>query len=50
MKSSHQKLPFYSESKKNEEFDGIATDHLVTLQRLKQSQRQDYLKVKVMND
>lgn len=34
----------HSESKKNEEFDGIAVNNLVTLQRLKQSQRQDYLR------
>ena len=33
------------ESKSKEEYDGIDTDNLITLERLKQNQRQDYLKV-----
>lgn len=33
------------ESKIKEEFDGIDTKNLLTLERLKQNQRQDYLKV-----
>lgn len=32
-----------NENKANEELDGIDTDNLLTLERLKQSQRQDYL-------
>jgi hypothetical protein len=35
----------YSAHKAKEEFDGIENDDLVTLQKLKQNQRQDYLKV-----
>ncbi len=33
------------ENKSKEEYDGIETDNLITLERLKQNQRQDYLKV-----
>ena len=33
------------EKKSKEEFDGIDLENLVTLERLKQNQRQDYLKV-----
>jgi len=33
-----------SESKSKEEYDGIDVENLVTLERLKQTQRQDYLK------
>ena len=36
----------YRESKSKEEYDGIDTDNLITLERLKQNQRQDYLKVR----
>ena len=32
-------------SKAKEEYDGIDMENLVTLERLKQNQRQDYLKV-----
>ena len=35
----------YRESKSKEEYDGIDLENLVTLEKLKQSQRQDYLKV-----
>ena len=38
----------FSEHKKNEEYDGIDRQNLVTLQRLKQTQRQDYLKVSII--
>lgn len=36
----------HRENKSKEEYDGIDTDNLITLERLKQNQRQDYLKVK----
>ena len=38
-------LCYCRESKSKEEYDGIDTDNLITLERLKQNQRQDYLKV-----
>ena len=34
-----------SDKKKKEEYDGINVENLMTLERLKQNQRKDYLKV-----
>ena len=38
-------LHYCSDKKKKEEYDGIDMENLVTLERLKQNQRKDYLKV-----
>ena len=38
-------MPLYSDKKKKEEYDGINVENLMTLERLKQNQRKDYLKV-----
>ena len=40
-------LNFRRENKNKEEFDGIGVKNLITLEKLKQTQRQDYLKVSV---